>query len=418
MVNQRKLFMNKYILFFLLLVLTPFVYGKTWLVEPIAGKKPLQETINKAQAFDTILVKAGHYKEANIKIKIPLTLMGENLPIIDGELKHEMISILSNCVTINGFKFINSGFSDLEDIAAIKVYEKNYVRIINNVLKDNFFGIYLSNSFYCLVQNNQITGPNREQNHVGNGVHSWKSAHNFILNNIIKNQRDGIYFEFVKHSIIANNFSEGNLRYGLHFMFSDSDSYYNNTFLNNGAGVAVMYSQFIMMVKNKFYKNWGSSSYGILLKDIRDSKLYKNNFDENTVGIFMDGCSRADFINNHFSNNGYALRMQASCDDNNFRFNNFLTNTFDYATNGFTVLNVLKHNYWDKYKGYDLDKNGLGDLSYRPMNMLAGIIEEYPSSIILLQSFLADLLNVLEKILPSLTPENLKDNYPLMKKME
>ena len=107
--------------------------------------------------------------------------------------------------------------------------------------------------------------------------------------------------------------------------------------------------------------------------------------------------------------------MQASCDDNIFRFNNFTTNTFDYATNGFTVLNTLEYNYWDKYNGYDLGKDGVGDLCFRPMNMLTGIIEEYPTSIILLQSFLSDLLNLLEKVIPSLTPENLKDNYPLMK---
>jgi nitrous oxidase accessory protein len=133
------------------------------------------------------------------------------------------------------------------------------------------------------------------------------------------------------------------------------------------------------------------------------------------MGIYMDGCSRTNFIKNTFNNNGYALRMQASCDDNLFRFNNFTTNSFDYATNGFTVLNTLQFNYWDKYQGYDMGKDGVGDLCFRPMNMLTGIIEEYPTSIILMQSFLSDLLNLLEKVIPSLTPENLKDDYPLMK---
>jgi nitrous oxidase accessory protein len=198
-------------------------------------------------------------------------------------------------------------------------------------------------------------------------------------------------------------------------MFSDSDSYYKNTFERNEAGVAVMYSQHVIMLKNKFDLNWGSSAYGLLLKDIRDSEVYGNVFEKNTMGIYMDGCSRTNFIKNTFNNNGYALRMQASCDDNLFRFNNFTTNSFDYATNGFTVLNTLQFNYWDKYQGYDMGKDGVGDLCFRPMNMLTGIIEEYPTSIILMQSFLSDLLNLLEKVIPSLTPENLKDDYPLMK---
>ncbi len=176
-----------------------------------------------------------------------------------------------------------------------------------------------------------------------------------------------------------------------------------------------MYSRNVEMLDNQFMRNWGGSAYGLLLKDIRDSKVFGNTYEKNSTGIYMDGCSRTVFYKNNFINNGFALKMQASCDENDFRFNNFKLNTFDYVTNGFTVLNRLTYNYWDIYKGYDLQRDGVGDQPYRPMNMLSGIIEEYPATVILMKSAMAELLEILEKIVPSLTPENLKDDFPLIK---
>lgn len=389
-------------------------FARVVVASPGQGQ-PLHEALRKCNSGDTMLIESGNYAEGNLDLTFPITVIGKGLPTLSGQNKYEVISVHSDHVFIEGLKLINSGYSDLEDLAAVRIYGNKFVTVRNNILENNFFGVYLTNASWCLVEGNKITGPDREQNNVGNGIHLWKSTHNKLLNNTILKQRDGIYFEFVKHSLIANNHSEQNQRYGLHFMFSDSDTYYHNTFLNNGAGVAVMYSQNVLMLHNRFDHNWGSSAYGLLLKDIRDSKVLGNDFIKNTVAIYLDGCSRSLFSTNNFKNNGYALRMQASCDDNSFRFNQFVTNTFDYATNGFTVLNQIDYNFWDKYQGYDMERDGLGDLPFRPMNLLTGIIEDSPACVILLQSFLSELLNVLEKVIPSLTPENLQDHYPLMR---
>jgi nitrous oxidase accessory protein len=407
---------KKKILFFFLLSGSLFSsLAKQLIVTPKKGGKPIHTAITIANDYDTILVQTGTYQEGNILINKPITLLGINYPCLDGQFKGEVITVTANYVVISGFQIINSGYSDLNDFAAIQLMNSNYAHIKNNKLEGNYFGIFLHNSHYNRIEKNTITGPARVQNKVGNGIHLWNSSHNLILNNHIKKHRDGFYFEFSRQVLIANNTSENNLRYGLHFMFSDSDVYYMNSFINNGAGVAVMYSHHVTMAKNKFIHNWGSSAYGLLLKDIRDSKVLNNEFTKNTVAIYMDGCSRSVLVKNNFNNNGYALKMQSNCDDNFIRLNNFRSNSFDYATNGFLVLNSFNFNYWDKYTGYDLEKDGIGDQGYRPMNLLTKIIEEYPTAIILLQSFLSDLLNLLEKVLPSLTPENLIDNNPMMK---
>jgi len=239
-----------------------------------------------------------------------------------------------------------------------------------------------------------------------------------VENNSIQGHRDGIYFEFVTQSTIQNNLSEKNIRYGLHFMFSSNDNYFNNTFRNNGAGVAVMYSHKVKMEGNKFEMNWGPSSYGILLKDITDSYIQHNTFFKNSVGIHMEGSSRIDVSKNIFKENGWALKVQASCDDNNFFQNNFFGNSFDVGTNGSLVLNKFYNNYWDKYEGYDMNKDGIGDVPYRPVSMYSMIVEQNPNSLILLRSFMVSLLDKAEKAIPSLASENLVDDKPMIKSIK
>jgi nitrous oxidase accessory protein len=198
-------------------------------------------------------------------------------------------------------------------------------------------------------------------------------------------------------------------------MFSNNDNYINNIFRNNGTGVAVMYTKNVRMARNTFEKNWGTAAYGILLKDITDSYMINNKFVENTIAIFMEGGNRIDVKGNLFKENGWALKIQADCTDNNINNNNFQGNTFDVATNGTMVLSNFNNNYWDKYEGYDLNKDGIGDIAYHPVSIYSMIIEQNPNAVILLRSFIVNLLDKAEKAIPSLTPENLVDKKPTMK---
>jgi nitrous oxidase accessory protein len=217
--------------------------------------------------------------------------------------------------------------------------------------------------------------------------------------------------------VIWRNESHNNIRYGLHFMFSHNDAYACNIFRENGAGVAVMFSHGVKMFHNFFEKNWGDAAYGLLLKEISDSRIDGNYFTGNTSGIYMEGTSRIQVEKNEFSTNGWAMKIQASCLDNVITGNNFLANTFDVGTNGSLVLNTFDHNYWDKYEGYDLDKNNTGDIPYRPVSLYSMIVEKNPAAMMLFRSFMTSLLDKSEKVIPTLTPENLKDNYPIMKRL-
>jgi len=319
------------------------VVGKN---QPITS---IRKAIELAKEKDTILVLPGVYKEGNIIVNKSIILLGQNYPVLDGEKKYEILTVSGANITIKGFQLQNCGQSAMNDYASIKVIDSKNVFIEDNRVINSFFGIHFANSSYITIMHNSISGsPTSEQN-TGNGIHLWKCNHALIDNNHITGHRDGIYFEFVTESTIQNNLSEKNIRYGLHFMFSNSDDYLNNTFKNNGAGVAVMYSHKVKMDGNRFEMNWGPASYGILLKDITDSYIHNNTFYKNSVGIHMEGSSRINAFKNIFKENGWALKVQASCDDNNFYQNNFYGNSFDIATNGTMMLNKFYNNYWDKY---------------------------------------------------------------------
>lgn len=382
-------------------------------VKPGTKINTLQKALQSAQNGDVIKVTASTYYVEDLLIDKSISLIGIGNPVLDGQKKSNVIIITAPRVTIKGFVICNSGVSNIKDRAGIRVEKGDSVNIINNRFENTCFGIYLAKVNRGTISGNIIHGINSVIQS-GNGIHLWYSHHINILKNDIRGQRDGIYFEFATYCEISHNLSENNHRYGLHFMFSNNDNYSFNIFRNNGSGVAVMYTKHIKMTNNIFEQNWGSSSYGLLLKDIGRSYISNNTFAKNTSGIFMEGTNEVKVERNNFLNNGLAVRMLANCERDTFLLNNFLGNTFDFTTNGSENLNYLKGNYWDKYSGYDLNRDKKGDLPYRPVSLYSQIIEKLPSSVFLLRSFIAELLDKAEKALPSMSYVNLYDDEPSM----
>lgn len=380
--------------------------------------KSIQAALEMAHNGDTIWVDGGTYREGNIAIRKSVALIGNNNPVIDGQKQHEPISIFVPHVTIKGLTVKNASRSNITDVAGIKIYNTHDILVADNILDDTFFGIYAQEGKNCTIRNNVLTAYGKTELLVGNGIHAWKSDGLLIEGNTVVGHRDGIYLEFVTNTDSRSNTIEDNLRYGLHFMFSHDNGYYHNTFSRNGAGVAVMYTRNVRMEYNVFNENWGDASYGLLLKDITDSRIENNTFSRNTTGIFMEGSNRTQIQRNQFEGNGWALRIQANCQDNVLTENNFVNNTFDVATNGTLTRNTFERNYWDRYEGYDLDKDRVGDVPHRPISLYSMIVEKHPMSMLLFRSFMVTLLDRTERVLPSLTPEKLKDDHPLMKPVD
>src|SRR5690606_28721650 len=152
-------------------------------------------------------------------------------PVIDSEGGDEIFVVFADDVRISGFTLKNIGVSYIEDRAAIKLNEVDRAVIEDNHLINTFFGIYLKNANDCILRNNMIEGNAKDEVSAGNAIHAWKSNGIEIIGNEVINHRDGIYLEFVNGSLIRGNLSKDNMRYGLHFMFSNYDIYEENTFI-------------------------------------------------------------------------------------------------------------------------------------------------------------------------------------------
>ncbi len=379
--------------------------------------KTIKKAIQKSSEGDTILVKQGVYKESNLKIDKGITLIGENMPVIDGEEKGEIITIGADNVTVDGFKIINVGLSYTTDYASVRVVTSSNFLIQNLELEKLFFGIYLQKSNNGKVLNNKVRGEAVTEFNSGNAIHLWYCNNVEIRGNDVRNVRDGIYLEFSSHIQISDNVSKYNVRYGLHFMFSNNNEAHDNVFETNGAGIALMFSKDMVLTNNIVRKNWGTAAYGVLLKEISNALIADNVFELNTVAITVDVSTNVDYFHNDFISNGYGLRIRGASYNSKINNNNFLYNSFDLSYNGQLNDNNFDGNYWSDYTGYDLDKDGIGDVPYRPVKLFSYVVNRSSPAIILLRSLFIDIIDFSEKVSPIFTPDNLVDETPKMKKI-
>jgi len=386
-------------------------------VSPTGPIRTIAAAIAVANRGAVIRVQPGIYREPMIVVDKPVTIVGDGWPVLDGEGAHQIMTVSADDVTIRGLVFHHVGTSYVEDRAALKVTKARGCAIENNRIEQAFFGIYLAGVTQCRIAGNDISGAGNSESAAGNGIHLWTSTHITIEGNHISHERDGIYFEFVHDSEIRGNTSEHNLRYGLHFMYSDDCTYERNTFRANGAGVAVMYTKRVTMRGNRFDDNWGSASYGLFLKEVYDVTLTGNRFHRNTVGLVADGANRIDAEHNAFEANGWALELMASTDGGRFIANDFVANTFDVATNSRESSAEFSGNYWDAYRGYDVNHDGVGDVPFHPVRLFSLLVRANQPALILLRSPFVALIDAAERTLPTLTPNGVVDRAPAMHKV-
>jgi nitrous oxidase accessory protein len=373
----------------------------------------IEAALRQARDGDRIVVTAGTWVlDAPLLVAHRVDIEGEGWPVLQGAGGHELMRVTADSVRIRGLVFRNVRTSYIDDRAAIRFLEVDGCAVEDSRFEDTFFGVYLQKSAGCRITGNHFTGGGTSETGSGNAIHLWNSSRTLIANNAITRYRDGIYLEFARAVEVSDNVSEANYRYGLHFMFSDSCAYRRNHFRRNGAGIAVMYSKHADMTGNAFEDNWGAAAYGLLLKDITDGRLEGNRFSGNSTALFLEGSSRLLILGNTFDGNGWAIKLMANAEGNRFEHNSFSGNSFDVATNSRSNSSTFDGNYWDHYQGYDLDRDGYGDVPFAPVRLFSLVVQQNEPALILMRSFMVDLLDAAERVMPVLTPATLIDQHP------
>jgi nitrous oxidase accessory protein len=384
-------------------------------VSPDGPYRSLAEAVAAAAPGERIVVKAGTYDTRDVTVDRRVEIVGEGWPVLDAGGEHQALVVTADSVTVRGVVFRNVATSFIVDRAAVRFEEVDGCLVEGNRFEGTFFGVYLARSTHCLVRHNVFRGRFRDESNSGNAIHLWSTVSSVVEGNDVQGHRDGIYLEFARHTEVRDNDSRGNFRYGLHFMFSDSSAYYRNTFTTNGAGVTVMYSRRVHMEGNRFLDSWGAASYGLLLKDLTDARVERNEIAGNSVGLFVQGSDRLSVTGNTFRNNGWAIKLLQDSDEGRYVGNSFTGNAFDVSTNSTSNSSRFDANYWDNYRGYDLDRDGRGDVPHRPVRFFSLLVERNRPALLLMRSVFVDLLDVAERVFPVLTPETLVDRNPRMR---
>ncbi len=387
-------------------------------VGPTRTYTSIASAMAAARPHALVLVDGGLYREPTIVVDRPVHLVAVpgDTATIDGEGQRGLLLVRADDVTVEALHWRRTGTSQLDERAAIRVRDVARCRIINNHVVDAQFGIVVERTRDCEITGNTVRGPEARQTSAGNGIHAWSSQRPVVRDNRVTGHRDGIYFEFVTGGHVEDNLSEHSARYGMHFMFSDDCRYARNTFQDNGNGVAVMYSKRVVMQGNTFSRSLGGAAYGLLLKDIDDSEVSGNRFLSNSTGLYLEDAGRNRVLDNLFRDNGWALRTLASAQENLFEGNVFEQNAFDVTTNSRSAVSTFRANYWDRYRGYDLDRNGTGDVPHVPVRLFALVVEQSPAAAMLLRSILVDLLDLAERAFPALAPASIRDAAPLIRR--
>lgn len=386
----------------------------TIVVSPSGPQRSIAAAVQSAPAGSRIVVRAGTYREPPITVDRPLTIVGEGRPFVEPAQPATLLRVTADDVTVSGLVLSHIPPSYVDDRAAIRFEHVQRCTAEDLEIIDAPFGIYASASSDCRILRNVVRGSGNQHGALGNAIHFWSCRRMTVADNVINGHRDGLYFEFVQDTTIERNLSQQNVRYGLHFMFSNHCAYRSNHFIHNGAGVAVMYTHDVTMENNEFASNQGPAAYGLLLKDIGESRLVGNRFTENTVGLLIEGGGHLTVENNRFRSNGWGVKLMANSPGNRFTGNVFAGNSFDLATNSRSTEAIVLGNWWDRYQGYDLDHDGRGDIAFRPVSLFTLLVAENPPSMILMRSAFVDLLEAAERALPVLTPQTLVDIAPLM----
>jgi nitrous oxidase accessory protein len=392
-----------------------------------AAEVPVQGRIDAAPRGSVVYIESGVHQGA-IVIHGPLTLRGAEGAILEGTGVGNVVTILGDGVVLEGLTVRKSGREVSEEAAGIKVEGSDHL-IRGNRVEDVYFGIHFARGRGNRIEDNVIVPGERYGARPGHGVSLWYQEDAVVRGNRIDRARDGIYLSFVDGLLVEDN-EISRSRYGVHSMYSKRATFRGNRIRENLLGAALMYSEGLTMTCNRIeLHREGASAYGVLLKDIADLVLERNELLSNRVGIYADstplGPGRKAFVrDNTFAGNDAALALQS---------NVALTFAGNRVENNLTVVRTEgggisrksewteegRGNYWDDYRGFDRDGDGVGDLPYQYEAVMNEMMTRSPLSRAFLYTPAHVALESGARLFPVYRPAPLVvDDSPLMQSPE
>jgi nitrous oxidase accessory protein len=183
-----------------------------------------------------------------------------------------------------------------------------------------------------------------------------------------------------------------------------------------------MYSRDVRLVGNLLLGSTGASGMGLGLKESGNITVKGNTLVHNTQGIFIDNSPLTLGDHNLFEDNAVRLGdvgvgFLSSVKANTFRNNAFADNhvSVRVESGGDAMAVEWEGNAFDDYAGYDLDRDGYGDVPYE-LSDLSSTLEQREGELAFLRGTPAmALVSLAGRAVPLLAPRPvLRDEHPRM----
>jgi len=389
---------------------------RTWTVDDDgpADFIKIQDAINVAAPYDTILVATGTYHE-QLSIMTPnLTIAGENPSntIIDADGTGWVIYLRANNVTITGFTVQNatnginmdnannctiSGnkiTSNQEDGVMIKsgsnntlsnnvvylngghgiqtVFSSSQNRIIDNLLTENKIGMLVSAGRDHFLRNNNMAGNILNFGVLGSSPIEF--VHDIDVSNVVDDKP--VCYLTDQHNLVIDPSTFPDLGY-LALVNSDNITVRNLNLANNYQGillanttrslvehVTASHSLYGIHLVFSSYNTIGNNivnpnveaATGIHLGNSKHNTLAHNDVDSCERGLYLTAYSSENtIVENKILNSQYGISLLVSSSGNLIYHNNFINNT-QQATTSATSSSIWDNdypsggNYWSDYE--------------------------------------------------------------------
>lgn len=384
--------------------------GAAWAAP--AAAPTLQQRIEAAAPGARIDVGPGVY-DGDLVIAKPLALVGTGRPLLRGRGDGTVVTITAADVTIDGFDIDGRKGGDLGKDASGILAAAPRATIRNCRIANTLFGIYLKSAPGSRVERCRVRGiKEKSAGEKGSGIHVWNTDGFTLLDNEVFDVRDGIYIQSSPHGTVLRNVAR-DLRYGLHYMYSDDNTFEDNTFENADAGTAIMYSRRLEFRRNRFLRNRGFASVGLLLQACDDVDAEHNLIADNARGVFVEGSRRTRIHENVIAQSDVALVIFASASETTVSGNSFVGNLAPLALVGRRVDMRVSGNYWSDNDALDLDGDGRTDQPYRLSSVFDHFRGNLTAADLFSRSLSASALAAAERTLPVLDPVPVLDASPL-----
>ena len=348
----------------------------------VASGSDLQAAVDGAEDGAALCLQPGSYY-GPLTVTKRVEIWGPRDAVINSSGKGTTIEMDADGASLTGLTVDGSGgrFDTLD--AAVHIVADD-IRVEGVRVQNAAFGLLIEKANRAKILNNVVQGPDEGPLGLrGDGIRLWETRDSEVRDNQVIGCRDMVVWYSSDNKILRNTVVRS--RYGTHFMYSHGNHVEGNQYIDNVVGIFIMYSRNLVLRDNLLARSSGPGGMGLGIKESGNLTVSDNAFIANTKGVYMDTAPLEPDDFNTFENNAFfhsevAVLMHSSTKRNAFLGNQFVSNHSQLQVEGGGhALEVdWNGNSFDDYAGYDMDRDGFGDIPYELRRLSSQLESTYP----------------------------------------